>query len=222
MPILATRYQKIINFLGLVVLFSSVLLGCRAKTAVASASVETIVVKPFKRNTEKKDSSNTFPGSWLGIWQGNLEIYNRNGLSQTVPMALELLATDTVGVYKWHIVYGPDREKGLRAYLLRTLDAEKGWYATDEGNSINLECYYLGGKLFSTYIVEGNFITVIEEKTTENGEEVLKFEIIFGKEKPVSTTGGTIMGSDTIPSVRTLPVIISQRAVLKRKISPKH
>ena len=157
----------------------------------------------------------TFPYSWLGLWEGNLEIYNAKGLSQTLPMQLDLGETDSVGVYKWNIIYGADREKGLRPYLLRTIDASKGLYINDEMNSIKLESYFIGGRLFSTFSVQGNLLTSIQEK---RGNE-MHWEIIFGKEKPVSTTGNQVVKGDTIPTVNTMPVLINQRAVLKRKVN---
>jgi hypothetical protein len=128
-------------------------------------------------------------------------------------MELVMASTDTVGVYKWYIIYGTDREKGLRPYLLRTIDAAKGHYQCDELNSIKMDSYLLGNKLFCNFIVEGNLLISVYEKDGEN----MKFEIIFGKEKPVSETGGEIVKGDTIPKVRTLPVLINQKAVLKKK-----
>ena len=85
--------------------------------------------------SSQKDS---FPISWFGRWKGNLEIYNAKGLKQTVPMMLIMDKTDTAGIYKWHIQYGEDTAKGLRPYLLRTIDVTKGLYVCDELNSIRM------------------------------------------------------------------------------------
>ena len=175
-----------------------------------SATTETVYVKPLSKMAQK----DSFPYSWFGNWVGNLEIYNSKGLSQTVPMEMVIGATDTAGVFQWNIIYGTDRVKGLRPYLLRTIDAKKGIYLNDEKNSIKMETYLFGSKLLCTYIVQGNFLTTIEEKEGDK----LKFEIIFGKEKPVSVTGEGIMDGDTITPVKTMPVVINQRAVLTRKM----
>ncbi len=158
----------------------------------------------------QKDS---FPFAWLGLWEGTLNIYNAKGLSQSLPMQLDYQATDTIGVYKWNIIYGEDREKGLRPYMLRTVDAAKGQYLHDEMNTIKMESYYIGSRLYCTFSVQGNLLTTIEEK---KGDE-LHWEIIFGKEKPASITGNQVVNGDTIPSVKTMPIMISQRAILKRK-----
>jgi hypothetical protein len=180
-----------------------------------TTTIEEVVVVPNKspKADVLNNNKDAFPQSWFGNWEGTLEIYNAKGLAQTIPMELVMAATDTVGVYKWYIIYGTDREKGLRPYLLRTIDASKGHYQCDELNSIKMDSYLLGNKLFCNFIVEGNLLISVYEKDGEN----MKFEIIFGKEKPVSETGGEIVKGDTIPKVRTLPVLINQKAVLKKK-----
>jgi hypothetical protein len=183
--------------------------SCQKKIATTQTTpIPEVIVNPYGKPMIK----DTFPYAWFGTWAGNLEIYNSKGLSQTVPMKLVKGPTDETGVFQWNIIYGTDLEKGLRPYLLRTIDASKGLYLHDEMNSIKMEAYYLGGKLFSNFSVEGNILTSIEEK---DGDKI-KFEIIFGKEKPVSETGGKVVNGDTISTVKTLPVIINQRAVLTR------
>lgn len=194
-------------------IFTIGVLSCSKKTLPQiPKSIPEVMVHPLS----KMKLRDTFPYSWLGLWEGNLEIYNAKGLSQTLPMQLDLAETDTVGVFKWNIIYGTDREKGLRPYLLRTLDASKGLYQNDEVNTIKMEAYYLGGKLFSTFSVQGNLLTSIQEKKGDN----MYWEIIFGKDTPVSTTGNQVVKGDTIPTVKTMPVLINQRAVLKRKAQP--
>jgi hypothetical protein len=200
-----------IHFILFVAVFY--LAACSKKTMPQiPTSIPEVMVRPLSK-TKLRD---TFPYSWLGLWEGNLEIYNAKGLSQSLPMQLDLGETENEGVFKWNIIYGADREKGLRPYLLRTLDASKGLYQNDEVNTIKMEAYYIGSKLFSTFSVQGNLLTSIQEK---RGDEML-WEIIFGKEAPVSTTGNQIVKGDTIPAVKTMPVFINQRAVLKRKTQP--
>lgn len=188
-------------------------LSCSKKT---QPQIPTAIPEVMVRPLSKMKLRDTFPYSWLGLWEGNLEIYNAKGLSQTLPMQLDLGETDTAGVFKWNIIYGTDREKGLRPYLLRTLDASKGLYQNDEVNTIKMEAYYLGGKLFSTFSVQGNLLTSIQEKKGDD----MYWEIIFGKETPISITGNQVVKGDTIPAVKTMPVVINQRAVLKRKAQP--
>ncbi len=169
-----------------------------------SLGTETVVVK----------QPETFPQSWFGEYEGTLNIYRSSGLSQTVPMRMIMGKTDTAGVFKWNIIYGDDAVKGLRPYLLRTVDAKKGIYQCDELNTIKMESYFVGNKLFCHYAVEGNDMTTIEEKQGDT----FTFEIIFGKDKAVSETGGAKekINAESIPPVKTFPVVIYQKAVLKK------
>ena len=77
-------------------------------------------------NTVNTDSL-TFPDSWAGIWTGELQIRNAKGIAQRIPMALELSPTEEDSTYTWAIIYGEDREKGKRDYLLKVVDREKGF-----------------------------------------------------------------------------------------------
>ena len=172
-----------------------------------SEAIEEVMVLPPKKG-------DNFPESWFGTWVGTLEIYNAKGLQQSIAMECFMSATDTAGVFNWHIIYGSDREKGLRPYLLRTVDASKGHYVCDELNTIKMESYLLGNKLFCYFIVEGNVIVSTYEKTADGK---MLFEIIFSKDKAVSQTGNQVVKGDTIPTVKTFPVIINQRAVLTKK-----
>jgi hypothetical protein len=193
-------------------IFSTILFtNCHKKIANSSSSTEVkeVIVRPLNRPVAK----DSFPYTWFGTWAGTLDIYNAKGISQSIPMEMVIGPTGEVGVFQWNLIYGADREKGLRPYLLRTIDASKGLYLNDEMNSIKMEAYYMGGKLFCTFGVEGNLLTTIEEK---DGDKI-KFEIIFGKEKPVSVTGNQVVKGDTIPSVKTMPIMINQRAILTKK-----
>ncbi len=172
-----------------------------------NGTIEEVLVLPPKKG-------DNFPESWFGTWVGTLEIYSAKGLQQSIPMTCFMSATDTAGIFNWHIIYGNDPEKGLRPYLLRTVDASKGHYLCDEINTIKMESYLLGNKLFCYFIVEGNVIMSTYEKTADGK---LLFEIIFSKDKTVSETGNQVFKGDTIPTVKTYPVIVSQRAVLTKK-----
>lgn len=177
--------------------------------AASKSPITKIAATPPLSTPATKDS---FPLSWFGTWAGTLEITSAKGV-QRVPMELGISPTEKDGIYNWAIIYGEDRKAGLRAYQLRTLNAAKGLYQVDEQNSIKIESYLLGNKLFCAYTVEGNAMVVTEEK---RGDEIW-FEIIFWKEKPISETGGEQVNGEAIPKVRAFPVVVSQRAILKRK-----
>lgn len=157
--------------------------------------------------------ADTFPESWLGNWVGELNIYSANKLVQTIPMELELLAMDTSDNYSWAIIYGADREAGRRPYELEIVDAEKGIYRIDEKNSIKMESFLYGNKLYCQFSVMNSQILCTYEKA---GESMI-FEIISGNTEPISITGGEIVGEEEIPKVQTFPISVMQKAVLIRK-----
>ncbi len=153
-----------------------------------------------------------FPAAWQGVWQGELNIYNAKGLAQSVPMELHILPVTGTETYTWTIFYGLDRKAGRRSYLLKTIDAGSGFYAIDEQNSIVMEAYLLGGKLFSRFEVEGSLLLA----TNEVRGDRMTYEIISGSFHPVSTSGNTVRDGETIPAVKAFPVIVRQVAVLTR------
>jgi len=104
-------------------------------------------------------NTENFPGSWVGNWSGELEIFDKEGLKQSLNMELLIHPKDSSGKYDWTIIYGEDREKGKRGYELHPKDPENGVWIIDERNGILLECYLLNNKLFSSYnVAERNFL----------------------------------------------------------------
>ena len=158
-----------------------------------------------------------FPEDWLGYWEGELSIYNENGLSQTLPMALDNQATDTTGWYVWAIIYGEDTIKGRRNYYLKEIDAAKGHYQTDERNSIFLDSYLFGNTLASAFEVQGNYLTTNYTRTSKG----MTFEIFMMRDKQGVMSGGmeadSLAGQSAIPPVESYPVAVRQVAYLKRR-----
>lgn len=157
--------------------------------------------------------ANTFPQSWQGQWQGDLQIFTPQGLAQTVAMELHILPIENTRNYTWTIIYGEDKEAGKRPYELQPVDPKKGIYLIDEKNSIKMEAYYLSGKLYSRFEVMGNLLLTAVEKQGAH----LIFEIISGKLEPVSTTGASTVEGEEIPEVNAYPVGVRQRSVLSLK-----
>ena len=185
------------------ILFSLIFLCCgRSNLITPSTDISKL----------KSHDLNEFPSNWMGYWKGDLNVYKENKLVRTVPMALDLGYTDTVGYYNWAIIYGPDSIAGRRDYYLNTVDAEKGHYQTDEKNSIILDSYLYDNRLITNFEV-GN--SRLQSTYTLSGD-VLSFEIIVTSEDPVATTGNQVVGSDTIPEVKSYPVTTIQRAILKK------
>jgi hypothetical protein len=197
------------NHYTLLLLFCCVLFSCSPKHQIA---IESSKNSDSPANTLTVDSL-PFPQSWLGYWEGELEIFKENKIVQTIPMALEMLEMDTSDNFIWAIIYGEDKEAGRRAYELEILDIEKGYFLVDEKNTIKLESYLFQNKLLSWYEVMGNQILSIQEK---RGDEMI-FEIIFGSSEPVSITGDQQFDGEDIPAVKTFPIGGYQRAILKKK-----
>ncbi len=122
-------------------------------------------------------------------------------------MELHILPLDSV--YTWTIFYGEDDK---REYLLKTVDAEKGWYQIDEQNTIALDAILIHGKLYSRFEVMGTLLLSMVELV---GEE-LHYEIISGKTEPLTINGEAMHEGEEIPEVKAFPVGARHVAVLRR------
>ncbi len=191
-----------------------ILLFCYIFTACSDSTTPDTEM-PASKNWEELIAEDTlpFPQSWLGNWEGELNIYQNNKVVQTLPMALEMAAIDTSDSFVWAIIYGEDKEAGRRAYFLNPVDPAKGHYVVDEDNSIFLETYLFNNKLYSWYLVAGNMILSVYEKI---GDQMI-FEIVAGSNTPVSITGDTLYNGEEIPKVETFPVRTIQRGILRRQ-----
>ena len=157
----------------------------------------------------QKDSL-VFPQNWEGKWTGELSIYNAKGLTQSIPMELHILPIDSSENYTWTIIYGADKAAGARPYEIKVVDAEKGHYVVDEHNSILLDAYLIGGKLFERFSVMGNMLLA----TTEVRDGIMYYEIISGSEKSIRTTGAEEVDGQEIPAVGSFPIVVRQYAEL--------
>ncbi|MFK7934657.1 MAG: hypothetical protein AB8G22_14190 [Saprospiraceae bacterium] len=167
----------------------------------------------FSECLSAQTDSLNFPASWSGKWQGTLEIFSEKGKQQELPMQLHILPMDTSDRYTWTIIYGEDEKTGTRPYELVTIDAEKGLYAIDEKNSIQMEAFLLGGKLFQRFEVMGSLLLTTNEL---HADGTLSWEIISGKLEPVSVTGDQKVAGEDIPPVQAFPIGVLQRAVMKK------
>ena len=194
---------------------TSFLLFCFVLSACSRTTQNMIESTKISNDAERTltNDSLPFPQSWLGYWEGDLEIFKENKVVQTIPMALELMEIDTSENFTWAIIYGEDKEAGRRPYEMEVVDAEKGYFLVDEKNTIKLESYLFQNKLLCWYEVMGNQILSIQEK---HGDE-MTFEIIFGSTEPVSITGNQTFEGEDIPEVKTFPIGGYQRAVLRKR-----
>ena len=198
--------MKTLKFLLVVITLS--LVACTPKVTEKRTNTSLPTAPSSNVKTDTK-----FPDDWLGKWKGELKISKGSGLVQTLPMHMRIEATDKVGEYSWLTTFG-DKAETSKPYILKTLDAENGLYVVDEDNSIKLESYLFENKLVSWYVVQGSLILASHEM--RDGQIV--FEILAGKEEPVSVTGGEEVDGETIPEVKTMPFTVMQRAFLERDL----
>jgi hypothetical protein len=152
----------------------------------------------------------TFPDAWIGKWKGDVTIYNGKGITQVVPMELQIAKGDSAQQWKWTIIYLlKDKPKDERPYLLKCIDREKGHYIMDEKNSILLDAYYYGNVFYSSFEVQGTQLNVTYRMQGKN----IVMEIFFGKSEAINTTGGT---SEDVPPVKSFAINGMQRAILKK------
>lgn len=152
-----------------------------------------------------------FPEDYLGVWKGELQVFNHQGLAQELPMQLHILPLDS-NRYSFTIIYGTDTLAGKRAYELVQLDKDLGLYLVDEKNTIQMEAYYIAGKLWQNFEVQGSLLNTV----LWLDDDVLFWELSFGSSTPVRVSGGQMHQGEEIPPVKAFPVNGIQRARLKK------
>ena len=146
----------------------------------------------------------SFPQDYFGIYKGDLHITNSRG-DQTIQMEFHLQATDSVGNYKYVLVYIADGSRQERHYNL--IDKGNGKFVVDENNGILLDVTLVGNKLYSMFEVQGNVLT-----TTETFyKDKMLFEITFSSKEQKKETG--IEGG---VKVYSYPVMTVQKALLHK------
>lgn len=197
-----------INKQYLVVGFFLFFLSCK------TTKDETPLLPKFTNEITKTiDADLVFPDDWLGYWVGQLNIYDENGLKQSIPMSLDNSKTDSSGVYNWAIIYGADSIAGRRNYFLNTVDVTKGHYVVDEQNGIVLDAFLIDNELISVFEVMGN--QLISSYKIE--DDYLQFEILMFGSSEISITGDTIINNKDIPIVKSYMPKVVQKARLSKK-----
>ena len=159
-------------------------------------------------------SQSSFPESWLGKYEGNLEIYSVDSIAMNLKMNLDIIKTEKDSVFQWVITYDFKGKEDIRSYELIVVDKQKGHYQIDEKNSIVIDAYFRNEIFTSFFSVSEVFILATY---TMNKEKAIVFEIISAKTKAVSSTGGTKIDEEEIPIVAGYLVNGRQKAVLISK-----
>jgi hypothetical protein len=143
---------------------------------------------------------------WHGIWRGELELWQRDGVARRVPMELHVRPR-AAGEWTWTIVYGAGAAREERRYALR---AKAGVaFEIDEQNGIVLPLQRFGRRFFSCFSVGGSELLARYELV---GEGALLYEMISSGGAGARKTGG----EGAAPEVGVVPVNAFQRALLQR------
>lgn len=104
--------------------------------------------------THEACAQSSFPAAWAGRWEGTLTTTTPpDSVRNRIPISLLIAREDTGSAWTWRTVFNADTVRGLRPYRLIPRDIRKGWFATDEGNGIELEETWAAGTLISIFQV---------------------------------------------------------------------
>jgi len=163
----------------------------------------------FGQNTPIHEFEKGLPSSWLGRYEGQMEIYSPTGLQQLVGVQLDLQIMDRENYWIYNMSYlSPQGEVlSTKAYhIVYDETNEKLWM--DEGDSLLIEMTRMGNCLFDHYELSGMFFNSSLCKQDSN----LVFEISGGQKKAAYTSPFVEEAEGVVESMR---VNFLQRAVLK-------
>ncbi len=149
----------------------------------------------------------SFPKDYFGNYKGLLEIDTPVGIRE-IPMELWLQPTDTVGKYRYVIVYGEGEKRQERKYHLVVKNENLGDYVIDENNGILLEAKVFENRLYSLFEVSGNLLTTF---ITFDKDQLL-FEITVASREKALETKENEEGTEVV----SYPVVTRQRALLHK------
>lgn len=113
----------------------------------------------------------------LGFWEGNMYLYNKGQLRDSVAVQLTVQKTNKPNTWSWKTSYLSKTQPMVKDYTLILIDASTNSYSTDEGDGIILKDYLFDNKLYSVFETEGIFLTSSYELI---GEQLI-FEVSSGK-----------------------------------------
>lgn len=118
----------------------------------------------------------SFPEKCLGEWEGMMYIFSNGGLVDSVATSFDVARTEDPHTFTWITRYHSPTQPMVKDYKLKLIDPAKKLYAVDEGNSIALNSYLFGEKLYSVFETQGILLTSSYELIGEN----LVFEVTSG------------------------------------------
>ena len=155
-----------------------------------------------------------FPKSWVGNYEGELQIFGVDSVLMKAEMKLAI-QPKTDSIFQYKITYIMNGKKDVRDYELKVKSIEKGQYVIDEKNSILIDAYYKNNTLSSMFTVEHfNLLSSI----TKHNEDLI-FEIISVNTTLSNTSGNTVHNEQQIPKVTSYKISGRQKAILKLVLS---
>ena len=154
-----------------------------------------------------------FPDDWLGVWEGELRLGKHDDTTvRKFAMTLQIQETDTAGTWDWIITYGEGEQADVREYSLVAKDSSYTHFVIDEHNSIILDQYRIGNRMYSRFSVDSTDLTVIYRLEGD----VLESEMWSGKTTG-TRTGENIPEEEGSFSIFTYPLKVVQLSRLIRK-----
>lgn len=153
-----------------------------------------------------------FPDAWIGVWEGELEIYaSKSGANiPKVRMELHIMPHEEEGRWAWTLVYVGDTVRDERKYELVLKDGETNQYVIDEKNSILLDAAYLGHTLISRFSVNNSLLMI---NYSFEADKII-FDVFAGSKENPTRTGEEV---EQVESIYSYPIGTRQRAVLQKR-----
>lgn len=154
-----------------------------------------------------------WPDAWLGHWEGVVTLsFADNDRKREVNMSLDIADTDTAGQWSWTITYRDSSLNDVRPYTLIAQDSTYRHFILDENNSILLDQYLIGNHMMSRFAVDN---TLLLASYYLEGNQLIN-EIVTGPMDDPRMSGETLPDSINVENVRSYPLKVLQRAVLKK------
>ena len=161
-------------------------------------------------STIEHSSKLTFPLDWIGRYEGELRIYTETSDTMTIPMQLGIEQANAEGYFPWTLIYGDD---DIRPYGLEAVNPETGHYRINEYNSIILDGYVRGNHFITRFSLLTSDLVIDYEKTKDG----IDIHFYISKVESSSTTGGEVIAQDTLPLVKSYPLMVFQKAEFKKE-----
>lgn len=156
-----------------------------------------------------------FPSTWIGKWEGHLNIFFPGMHPRVVAMALEILPRDSAN-WDWTLIYDVQGQEDRRAYTLQPVSIRQGRWRIDENNGIILGARLFHQTLISVFEVDKQLLIARYSLVGD----ALHFEIIGSGLEPNKTggakTNSEIPDIEAIPEVNWFEAVVFQHAILKK------